>query len=124
MGQNHGSLDLILLRSAVGERRQWSGGRREASSESQPKRNARCRAADGSRRSCGNLQLAARDERAFCGTERARSRGRRGRPSAREVKQESALVAAEQRCLRMRDSWSHNESAGPHVKKVYKGNAV
>ena len=38
----------MRLRSVVGERGKWSGGRREAFSASQPERNARRRAADGS----------------------------------------------------------------------------
>jgi len=38
----------IKLRSVVGERGKWSGGRREASSGTKPERSARRRAADGS----------------------------------------------------------------------------
>ena len=55
---------LSLLRSAVGERGKWSGGRREVFSESQPERNARRRAADGSPPLLRPCTLQARDERA------------------------------------------------------------
>ncbi len=37
--------------------------RREASSETKPERNARCRPQTEARRSCGKLQMPARDER-------------------------------------------------------------
>lgn len=56
----------------------WSGERRGASSESQPKRNARRRAADGSPPHLRSCTIQARDERAVCGVERASSRGGRG----------------------------------------------
>jgi len=39
------------------------------------------------RRSCGTLRMPARDERAVCEAERASSRGGKGRPKARRVKQ-------------------------------------
>ena len=65
------------LRSVVGERGKWSGGRREAFSASQPE----CNVPSPSRRRkpaacCGNLPMPARDERIFCEAERARSQGK------------------------------------------------
>jgi len=57
---------IFWLRSVVGERRKWSGGRREAFSESQPERNAAAEPQTEARRCCGNLPMPARDERGFC----------------------------------------------------------
>ena len=76
---------IIWLRSAVGERGKWSGGRREAFSESQPERNAAAEPQTEARRSCGTLRMLARDERAVCEVERASSRGDRddGQPVKR-----------------------------------------
>lgn len=48
----------------VGERGKWSGGRREACSESKPERNARRRAADGSLPLLRTVRMPARNERA------------------------------------------------------------
>jgi len=59
------------LRSVVGERGKWSGERRGAFSEVQPKRNARRRTADGSPPLMRCAASAARDERAVCETEQA-----------------------------------------------------
>ena len=78
----------MRLRSVVGERGKWSGGRRGAFSASQPERNVpppgrrRKPAAHG-----GTLRMHARDERAVCGVERASSRGGQGRRTARETQQ-------------------------------------
>jgi len=62
----------------VGERGKWSGGRRGAHSESQPERNARRRAADGSLPHLRLCTMQARDERVVCEVERAASRWGRG----------------------------------------------
>jgi hypothetical protein len=44
---------IFRLRSAGGERGKWSGGRREAFSESQPERNAAAEPQTEARRVCG-----------------------------------------------------------------------
>jgi hypothetical protein len=101
IGQAKISLVAKLIEASVCGRRagKWSAGEETAGTE--PERNAAVEPQTEARRRCGSFQVAGRDERAFCEAERARSRGRRGRPSAREVKQESALVTAEQVFVRL-----------------------
>ena len=76
------------LRSVVGERGKWSGGRNEAHSEMKPERSV---PPPSRRRKPAALaafrRMPARDERAVCGAERAWSRGGQGRPAARGEKQ-------------------------------------
>ena len=67
---------LTKLRSAVGERKQWSVGGETAGTE--PERNAAAEPQTEARRLCGTSRMLARDERAICGVERASSRGIRG----------------------------------------------
>lgn len=66
----------LWLRSVGGERGKWNGGRRVAPSKSQPERNARRRAADGSpphSRHSGECPLVTSAR--ICGLERASSKG-------------------------------------------------
>jgi len=53
----------VGLRSVVGKRGKWSGGRSEVPSEKKPERNARCGAADESQSDC--IIVAPGDERAW-----------------------------------------------------------
>ena len=62
LGVRH--FDSIRLRSVSANGGKWSGGRREAFSESEPERNARRRAQTEARRFCGPLRMPARNERA------------------------------------------------------------
>ena len=87
-----GALLKILLRPAVRRTGKCSAGAETAGTE--PEQNDCRRAAGGSTPTLRHFADAARDERAFCETEQAWSSGRQGRPSACEVKQESALVTA------------------------------
>jgi hypothetical protein len=64
---------LIWLRSAVGERKQWSADRVTAGTESE--RNAAAEPQTEACRSLAANSIAARDERAVCEVERAASRG-------------------------------------------------
>ena len=80
---------IFWLRSVVGERGKWSGERREASSGTQPERNAAAEPQTEARRCCGNLPMLARDERVFCEAEQAWSQGIRGDCQACGVKQKA-----------------------------------
>ena len=96
------------LRSAVGERGMWSGGWREAFSASQPERNAAAEPQTEARRCCcGKLPMPACDERAVCVVERAWSRGRQGRPSARGAQQAARWSQRNRRkVINKHGSWS------------------
>ena len=62
----------IRLRSAVGEREQWSGDGETAGTESE--RNAAAEPQTEARRCCAANTIAARDERAACEAERSNPR--------------------------------------------------
>jgi hypothetical protein len=78
---------IFWLRSAVGEREEWSAAGETAGTESE--RNAAAEPQTEARRYCGNLPMPARDERGFCEAEQARSQGSRGDRQACEEKQKS-----------------------------------
>ena len=99
-----GAAEISLkLRSAVGERGKWSGGRNAADSGMKPERNAPPpNSRRKPRRACGRSRMPARDERAVCGAERVRSSGRQGRPAARGAKHNRALVTADKTIVTLR----------------------
>ena len=64
----------------LGERRQWSGGRRERIAKRSRSATAAAEPQTEARRFCGTLRMPARDERTVCEVERVRPRGEQGRP--------------------------------------------